>query len=400
MEARDSGSRIRPLPIDDLDGDVPQHQPIEPRRRIAPLIVIVAGAIAFGVIARGLSVGDSTEVGSRTTTPPATLAEEPVPTTTTTRTPPPQTLGRMLPMANGGIKLVTLTATKAQVGQWDSALTFPTYNANILQPRSAKYNADGRLVAVQTGVDAGSMVIDAAVGGSPTYIQENITSGSWHPTDPALFAWTEVEDETESTVVRVADLSRDSSAGVAALVEFSIPGIDHLLQAWGDWGFATSSDGTISGLDPDGIPVRSVAGEFFDAAVDGTLLIADMGAEGPTPFLLNVDGSIAALPSLDIGATDFRITGDGDWVLAATIQEDGHTSILARTVHARSTRLTSVDETARIIDTTWEDRFLVLQELESNDLLFKDWNTGAEFSVPMDDPVGAVFLSAELALIE
>jgi len=125
-----------------------------------------------------------------------------------------------------------------------------------------------------------------------------------------------------------------------------------------------------------------------------------MGDEGTAPFLLAGDGSVVDLPNLDIGASDFRITSDGDWVLAVAIQEDGHTSILARTVHTRSTRLTSIDATALIVDMAWQDRFLVLQEIASDDLVFKDWNTGAEFSVPMDDPVGAVFLSAELALIE
>ena len=49
------------------------------------------------------------------------------------------------------------------------------------------------------------------------------------------------------------------------------------------------------------------------------------------PFLLNPDGSRTELPSLDIGGSDFRITADGEWVLATTVQADGHTSIVART---------------------------------------------------------------------
>ncbi|MDJ0953944.1 MAG: hypothetical protein QNJ81_09705, partial [Acidimicrobiia bacterium] len=166
--------------------------------------------------------------------------------------------------------------------------------------------------------------------------------------------------------------------------------------SWGNWGFATSLGPTIYGFDPDGVQTRTIDGVFFDAAADGMLLLADQTEEGTVPFLLNTDGTRNELPSLDIGAADFRITSDGEWVLATTIQQDGHTSILARTVRSRSTRITSIDETAQIVNMTWGDRLLVLQDVESNDLLFKDWNTGAEYRVATEDPVAAVFLRNEL----
>ena len=86
------------------------------------------------------------------------------------------------------------------------------------------------------------------------------------------------------------------------------------------------------------------------------------------------------------------MTADEEWVLAVTPQADGHTSILARTTRSRSTRLTSVNGSARIVDLAWGDRFVVLQEAETGDLVFKDWNTGAEFRLPMDADVAAVFL--------
>jgi hypothetical protein len=397
MEARDSGSRIRPLPIDDIDGDAPQHHPIEPRRRIAPLIVIVAGAIAFAVIARGLDIGDSTEVGSSdTTAAPANLSEEPDSTTTTAPPPPPPpTLLQMLPVVGDRLSLVALTTT-AKIGQWDSDLAFPSYNSSISQPQSAQYNNDGTLVAIRSGVGDGVFVIDSAMSG-PVYIWD-VTSGVWHNTNASLFAWTAIDAETAATVVRVADVSGDPSFGVSALLEFSLPGSDHTLQAWGDWGFVTTSGATTYGFDPDGLQTRMIDGMFFDAATDGMLLLADPGEEGATPFLVNLDGSRSELPSLDIGASDFRITADGSWVLATTIQEDGHTSILARTVRSRSTRLTSVDETARIVNLTSGDRLLVLQDIDSNDLLFKDWNSGAEYRVAIEDPIAAVFLPDEFRL--
>ena len=393
MEARDSGSKIRPLPIDDIGGDAPQHQPIEPRRRLAPLIVIVAGAIAFGVIARGLGVGAPTDLGAATTAPPANLAEEPGPTTTTTPPPPPpKTLRQMLPVVGDDMKLVALSATTAKIGHWHDDLTFPSFEANISQPRSAEYNADGTRVAIHTWVRQGSFVVATAAGYTPAYIQQNVTSGAWHATEPDLFAWTEADDESASTTVRVADVSGDTSTGVAALIEFSLPAADYILHDWGDWGFAVTSGAATHGLDADGIETRTATGSFFDAAADGTLLLATMDGEGSAPFLLNPDGSQTELLNLDIGASDFRITSDGGWVLATTIQEDGHTSILARTVRSRSTRLTSIDETARVVSMAWDDRLLVLQELDSHALVFKDWNTGAEYRVATDEVIGAVDL--------
>ena len=396
MEARDSGSRIRPLPVDDIDGDAPQHHPIEPKRRIAPLIVIVAGALAFGFIARGLGLSDGADVGNATTTPPAGLAEEPGPTTTTLPPPPPPPILRqLLPVATDGFNLVTVTATTARIGDWNSESTTPSFNANVSQPRSAAYNADGTRIAIHSWVRNGSFVLDASDGGNPVHLRDDITSGAWHPTDPDLFAWTQPDPDTaaDQAIVRVADLSGDTSAGAAPLVEFTIPFASQTLHAWGDWGFVTTRDDATFGFDPDGIPTRSGNGTFFDVAVDGTLLLAAVDEQGAVPYLLLPDGTEMPLPSLDIGASDFELTADGEWVLAVTFQEDGHTSILARTVHSRSTRLTSIDQTARVVGTAWDDRFLVLQEVTTNDLLFKDWSTGAEYRVPVGEQVAAVYLT-------
>ncbi|MDJ0954706.1 MAG: hypothetical protein QNJ81_13595, partial [Acidimicrobiia bacterium] len=231
MEARDSGSKIRPLPIDDLDGDAPQHRPVEPKRRLAPLIVIVVGALAFGVIARGLSVGDSADVAGPTSAPPATLAEEPEPTTTTAPPPPPPPrLRDMLPVASDRLSLVALTTT-AKIGHWDPDLPFPSFNTSISQPQSAEYSSDGTRVAIRSGVGDGAYIIDSPTS-EPIYIWD-VTSGTWHNTDASLFAWTESDAETESTVVRVVDVSGDPSAGLSAMVEFSVPGQDHILRSWG-----------------------------------------------------------------------------------------------------------------------------------------------------------------------
>lgn len=396
MEARDSRSRIRPLPVDDLDGDAP-HPPIEPRRRIAPLVAIILGALAFGVIARGLSAGGTDAVAAGTTAPPPNLADEPVTTTTTTLPPPPPSLREMLPIVDDQLQFIALTTT-AKIGHWEADLAFPSFNSSISRPLAAQYNADGTRIVIRGGGDGDSFIIDSAAG--PLAYLWDVTSGVWHDTDESLLAWTESDAETAATIVRVADVGAATAGDVPALYEFRIPGPDHVVEAWGDWGFATTSGPTVFGFDPDGLQTRTSDGVFFDAATDGLLLLTDSSGEGAIPFLLDPDGSRTELPNLDIGAAEFRITDDGAWVLATTIQEDGHTSILARTVEARSTRLSSVDETARIVNMAWGDRLLVLQDLESHDLLFKDWRTGAEYRVPIENPILAVYLREELGLGE
>lgn len=387
MEARDSGSKIRPLPIDDIDGDAPQQGHVETKRRLLPLIVIVVGAIAFGVIARGLGPTGSTEVASAPTTA-APLAETAEPTTTTTTAPPPRLLRQLLPTAENGLRIVMMTDTSAAIGEWTPGSATPSFNARISQPRSASFNADQARVAVHTGVKDGSFVIDSSEGGSPIYIQKNVSSGAWHPSDPDLFAWTEVG--IGRTLLKIADVSGYTGSGLEPLVEIVIEPSDHELKAWGDWGFVTSSSGMLYVLDIDGQELWRIESDFYDATPDGILLLARIEDGAAMPYLLNPDGTETALSGLDIGASDLRLTDDADWVIAVTYQADGHTSILARTVRSRSTRLTSIDETARIVDLILEDRFLVLQEIHSNDLVFKDWNTGAEFRIPVEAEIAAV----------
>ena len=394
MEARDSGSRIRPLPIDDLDGDAPQP-PVEPRRRIAPLVAIILGALAFGVIARGLSAGGAETASAGETTPPASLAEEQASTTTTTLPPPPPVLREMLPIVDDRLNLVALTTT-AKIGHWDAELTFPSYQTSVAQPEFAEYNIDGTRVSIGSGVGDGLLVIDRWPS-NPAYIWD-ATSGVWHGTDASLFAWTEDDLDTATTLVRIADISGDTSAGVAPLAEFTIPAANHVLQAWGDWGFVTSSEQTIHRFDPDGLQTFTVDAGFLDAATDGVLLLGDLDEEGRRPFLFDLEGNRTELPTLDIDADEFRITADGQWVFAVTIQGDGYTSILARTVYSRSTRLSSIDAEARVVSMTWGDRLFVLQDLDTDELIFKDWNTGAEYRVGTENPIAAVFLPDRFGL--
>jgi hypothetical protein len=240
-------------------------------------------------------------------------------------------------------------------------------------------------------------VIDSAEGGNPIHLQERISAGLWHPTAPDLFAWSEQSDDADVTYLRIADVAALAGDAGGALFEAILPGRQHILLAWGDWGFVTADSSPPLGervtlFDADGLDPLQLEGSFFDAADDGSLLMARLEDAGLMPYLIQPDRTETELIGLDIGAADFRITADGDWVIAVTQQADGHTSILARTVRSRSTRLTSINEPARLVGLGGDDRYVILQESESFDLVFKDWNTGAEFRVPVPNrrDVGAV----------
>jgi hypothetical protein len=404
MEARDSRSKIRPLPIDDIDGDAPHHRLEQPPRRWLPLLVIVVGAVAFGVIAR--SVGPvliaGEDVAAATTVPVVT----PEATTTTAPAPPePKTLREMFPAAADGLGLVTATTSSARIGTWGGNQVSPEFTARISQPQSAAYNADATRIALHTAVADGSIVLLASDGSNPVYVREDVSAGRWHPTDPDLYAWTTTTasrpGEQQDTILRVADVSGFTAAGLEPLTEVIISDtMPHRVVDWGDWGFLTSrtwddrapSWGDLALFDADGQQVDiDLEGEWFDSTSDGTLLLARADENGSLlPYLLDPDLAEIKLTGLDLGASDFRITSDGAWVLAVTQQADGHTSILARTVRGRSTRLNSINEAARVVDMLGNDQVIVLQESQSGDLVFKDWNTGAEFRVPMGSEVVAV----------
>lgn len=401
MEARDSRSKIRPLPIDEIDGDaLPQHR-VDPPRRWLPLAVIAVGAIAFGIVARGLSPTPDPDAGAAATTTTPVMAAEPEPTTTTQPPPPPpEPLGEMLPAASDGLSLVTL-GSSGRIATWGLDEIAPEIHANAGRPVAAAYNANGSLVALRTAVRDGTLVIDRPTGGSPIYVQPNIWSAVWHPGDPSLIAWTvavETAPDEWTSSLRIADVTGYTATGVEPLVDLPMPKGLYSLLAWGDWGFVirdrADATGPVIRTGPDLLNPVELDGVFFDATADGRLLMARTDDTGYVPYLLEPDGSEVELVGLDIGASNFRITSDGQWVIALTPQADSHTSVLARTVRSRSTRLSSVEGPARFVSFALDDRFVVLQEEGSGDLVFKDWNTGAEFRIPIENGelIAAVYL--------
>ena len=391
MEARDSRSKIRPLPIDEIDGNVSPHHRVKPPRRWRPLAVIVLGAIAFGIVARGLSPAGSPEVaGPTTTTPPPAVAAEPT-TTPDSSALPPESLAQMLPFAKNRLDLVAVDES-ARIGNWALDSASPSYDVTVVQAVDAAFNASGSHVAVHTRVNEGSIVIDAVEAGPRIVISEGIAQwgGVWHPTDPDLFAWTAAPDaaDPDFTFLRVADISGYAGETLEPLREIELPGLQGLL-AWGDWGFVTEDwtpeKGPVVTLwDADGLTPLELEGEFFGATPAGLLLMGAVADSGYVPYLVELDRSIIPLMNLDIGASDFQITSDGEWVIALTLQADGDTSIFARTIRSRAIFITSIDEAGRFVAFALDGRYIALQESESGDLVFKDWISGAEYLIPID----------------
>lgn len=399
MEARDSRSKIRPLPVDEIEGGLPQRRQ-EPVKKVLPLIGVALGALAFAVIALGLGPVTEFEVGSATTTAITVAATTEAPLVPQMIDPP---LREMLPVA-ASLRFVEFTSTAARVASWAAGDTAPVFNATVNSPHDAAFNADGTLVLIHSLIQEGSAIINDAEGGRPIYLSGGVSSVYWHPTDPTAIAWTE-GTHSDPTILNTANLTGIASHGVVSpLVEVELePGL-HLL-AWGSWGFLLESSDTGDGtappeasllvLDPAGKERGRLSGDFYGSSDDGLLLLARTDEDGVAmPFVVEADLSETPLTGLDIGAADFLLSSSGEWVIAVTPQADGHTSVLARTVRAKSTRLSSVRNETTVIGLVWEDRYVALQDIATGDLIFKDWSTGAEFHVPSpsDTRIGAIFL--------
>jgi len=349
----------------------------------------MAGALAFAVIGRGLGRALRPDAGSPANTSVPGLAATPEPTTTT-RPPPPsppplEPLQRRFSAAVDGLRTVEIAGT-ANLTAWEPTSMFPIVLASVAQARWAQFSADGSQVAILTDVGGGTLVIDSADGGAPRYVRDAVTSARWHPVAPDRLAWT--KRLPEWTLLRIGTITPQSGhTPVLPDATISLP-LDTTLRAWGDWGFLVEApdEGTGSRLillDPDGTVVAEPAGRLRDITPDGTLLLLRPDAAGrPMLYLLPPDLEEVPLPGLDIGAADYRITGDAAWIVAVSVQADGRTSILARATRSNSTRITSIDGPARVIDFGPTDRFLVLQEVGSGDLVFHDWKSGAAFRVP------------------
>ncbi|MEM9130837.1 MAG: hypothetical protein AAGE88_00745 [Actinomycetota bacterium] len=292
-----------------------------PRAVMVGLGLVLVGVVGWLIIS-ALDGGDAT--APPTTAPPAPTTTAPIETerqTTTSQTvvvPGRAVLNAVVSSpTGGGAWLVTVGENGAS-----DVVDLPDLT-------EFSFDASGQWVAgIGVGIRRDRLLTlwVGRVGMPMEPISGDIASYAWHDERPGELAWTDV-DRGE---VRTLDLTTgvDLTGDVDAAVVTRGLETSGRLRGWGDWGFAveTWAGGTMTAVvDPDGVVLEDLPGEFRGRLADGDLVfIGD--ASAPVRYSPSTDAT-APVPWLADGDDVSRLLVAADGLsTVAFVLRDGRTS--------------------------------------------------------------------------
>lgn len=399
---------------------------------------MAAGALVFfGLIAGllGRTTIDGPEAAPEepaTDTTVSGFGSPPLPPTTTSTLPP--TLRERAPPLERSARIVYLGGEGTSTNQ----VTWRLQDEDPASPSStgaaavrAEFDASRlELFWITTG-QRDTLWVGLPPIAEPVFV--DVAGAAWHPTMPLEIAWLGRPPGDDAFHLYRATVL--PAAGLDTLIDLGPVPESSRLVGWGDWGFVLEIRAPLGMrqwevpdardpdapttlqrlgfglvLDPLGNPVHGFAGlpratgpdghmviqpapEAFELATEAGLDPVSLGIEAPIdviprgpdaePFVvvrpdLNPTG-VAFAPSSP--ATSFRFTPDGRHV-AAMGTTAGRLAIVTQAVDGSLRRLTSVDGVDVALGFSRDGSLLVLHDLDGGDVVFHDWNRGANFRVP------------------
>ena len=389
MPRRDRPSRVRPLLPDDAD------QPVAPVRRTpSASVAVAAGAIVLllMVVVFGAGGGDqSPEADPDRGLVSADAADIEITTTTL-----PSRFSDMVPIETDRLATISRSGDPRTV-LWLPSERFGRSYRLQNDPQIAWFDATGESVAY---LDAQSTLFAGPVPGDVAPQVEAMVSGArFHPSEPAELAYTAPFATPGSTGLYRVHVTPGLLGGLEPELVATLLETAHLLT-WGEWGYAISIDDPESPaiviLDPEGRAERIMPGVAYSAGGDAIFVdatgapFAGSGDPGFLAPLVVVPESAVGIfdrlfepiylfPGSDALTLNVIISPDGLRIADATFTNTGGTSLTIRDRSVDTLRTVRIDSIAHPIGFVAGGTHLAMQDVESRELIFVNWRTGAHY---------------------
>lgn len=381
---------MRPLQPDDANrSDAPV------RRAPGVSIAVAAGAVVLALTFVVFGAGGGDDLPELDPYQGLVAADAANVEATTTTTIPPR-FSDMVPIETD--RLVTISRS----GDPRTVLWLPaerygrTYRLQN-DPQWATFDATGDSVAY---LDAQWTLFAGPVPGDVAPQVEAMVSGArFHPTETAELAYTSPVAASESTGLYRVHVAPGILGGLEPTMVATLPETAHLLT-WGDWGYAVSIDDPASPaiiiLDPDGQAERIMPGVAHSAGGDaifvdatGELFAGSGGPELLAPIVVIPESAVGIFdrmfepiylfPGADARTLNVTISPDGLHIADATFTITGGTSVTIRDRSVDTLRSVRIDSAAHPIGFVADGTHLAMQDVDSGELIFVNWRTGAHF---------------------
>ncbi len=382
---------MRPLPPDDDASDQPSASA---RRTPGASKAVAAGAVVLALVFVVFGAGGGGDVIEPD--PGRSLIAVDAAAVEVTNSTLPVRLSDMVPVETDRLATISRSGDPRTVLWLPSERFGRTYRLQT-DPQWASFDAIGESIAY---LDPQSTLFAGPVpGDSAPQVEVMVSGARFHPTDAAELAYTAPLTGSDSTGlyrVHVApgDLDDLEPESVATLSETA-----HLLT-WGDWGYAVSLDDAeapaIIILDSDGRAERIMSGVAYSAGGDAIFVdatgepLAGTGEPGLLAPLVVVPESsvgifdrmfepIYLFPGADARTLNVTISPDGLQIADSTFTNTGGTSVTIRDRSVDTLRTVRIDSVAHPIGFVADGTHLAMQDVDSGELIFVNWRTGAHY---------------------
>ncbi len=403
MEGWDDGPRVRPISLDDDSTTPGVESSVRPDRHKRRWLPVVVTGITVAVVFVAVSLFGALESDDPQQQDAALFSSVRSDTSNDQRSTDSATAPIERQPRSGVSDTMTLIATygdRVRTLLWDPSFGVPRpYNllgtAMITGSDlvSASFDSSGTSLAVLVDTPTGTNVW----AGTPTNVGESpdivgASSSVWHATRARSIAWTE-ETEGGNTVLATGSIHRRSGSLVNIRPMAELKPSAQLLR-WDADGFIINEAGTIRALAADGTLRWERAGIAISSS--SSFVIATAPEDGSVEVLwMILDRSTGerAGPSPDLMTKEAWVPRSRDPGLIATVSaSDSHSILTIRGTNLQSPRTVEIEQQVTPIGFTSKSDYFLFNALDTGDLVFVNWRTGATHTVQIPSEYAVVGL--------
>jgi hypothetical protein len=399
MAQGDREQRVRPIDyapehsfssIADTDQDLEPHRP-------RPWIALVLSAVAVLVAVGAVSVFGSLEFNEPEPPDPQEFASG---AQNEVEAPPetlPPRLEDSLPNVTDRLTLIAMVDETLRTLLWDpsfrvpKAYDLPIENVDADTDIEASFDSGGRTLAITTTTPHTTRVYlgdPTDVGRTPDMIGP--TSLLWHASQVGAIAWVSPGQDGQWSL-HTGKVDPLSGTLTNDSVVASFPTAIDLVR-WDTSGFVLNKGSSVTAISPAGEPLWEQEGVAVSGSASILAIIAPDDSASNTRWLIADRFSGEAAPQQVTGTpSEIWVATSRDTDLIAEIAASvDKTRILVSGPEIAAKRIVQVDLQVAPIGFTSSGEFLQFNMLDSNDLVFVNWRTGATHVVPIPEDTAVI----------